>query len=235
MKKKSTLLAMAVLTALICISCASNKGAVVENPTYTIYFVRHGQTLFNVQDRAQGWCDSPLTETGISQGKQLHDKMSGIQFDGAYTSISERAYDTCNYILEGTGITPIINEDLKEMNFGSMEGEPGNLLWDSYPYRLANGWTDKGGEDWQMLGERATRAVQKVVDDNPNGGTFLLTSHGMTILAYAQTNFADSPVLADFFTKYPTGMPNCGCIKVVYSDGRFDLVEMPVEAFLLDK
>ena len=30
-----------------------------------LYLVRHGQTLFNVLRRKQGWCDSPLTEVGI--------------------------------------------------------------------------------------------------------------------------------------------------------------------------
>lgn len=36
----------------------------------TIYLMRHGQTLFNVQKRIQGWSDSPLTEVGIEQAKQ---------------------------------------------------------------------------------------------------------------------------------------------------------------------
>lgn len=32
-----------------------------------VYMIRHGQTLFNVLRRKQGWCDSPLTEVGIGQ------------------------------------------------------------------------------------------------------------------------------------------------------------------------
>ena len=32
----------------------------------TFYYVRHGQTLFNILGRLQGWCDSPLTEKGIA-------------------------------------------------------------------------------------------------------------------------------------------------------------------------
>ena len=33
----------------------------------TLYLMRHGQTLFNVEHKIQGWCDSPLTEQGIKQ------------------------------------------------------------------------------------------------------------------------------------------------------------------------
>ncbi len=35
----------------------------------TLYLMRHGQTLFNLQHKIQGWCDSPLTELGIKQAK----------------------------------------------------------------------------------------------------------------------------------------------------------------------
>lgn len=34
-----------------------------------LYMMRHGQTLFNVLKREQGWCDSPLTNTGIEQAR----------------------------------------------------------------------------------------------------------------------------------------------------------------------
>ena len=34
-----------------------------------LYLMRHGETLFNVQGKIQGWCDSPLTINGIKQAK----------------------------------------------------------------------------------------------------------------------------------------------------------------------
>ena len=37
----------------------------------TLYLMRHGQTLFNVEHKIQGWCDSPLTEQGIKQAPKL--------------------------------------------------------------------------------------------------------------------------------------------------------------------
>ena len=35
----------------------------------TLYLMRHGQTLFNLQHKIQGWCDAPLTEIGIKQAE----------------------------------------------------------------------------------------------------------------------------------------------------------------------
>ena len=39
----------------------------------TLYLMRHGQTLFNLQHKIQGWCDSPLTELGIKQAKVMEN------------------------------------------------------------------------------------------------------------------------------------------------------------------
>ena len=57
-----------------------------------LYLVRHGQTLFNVQHKIQGWCDSPLTDLGIEQAKRVTNYFDShdICFDHAYSSTSER-------------------------------------------------------------------------------------------------------------------------------------------------
>ena len=49
----------------------------------TLYLMRHGQTLFNVLKKIQGWCDSPLTEEGIRQAKIARKwfEDNNIQFD----------------------------------------------------------------------------------------------------------------------------------------------------------
>lgn len=51
-----------------------------------VYMIRHGQTLFNVLRRKQGWCDSPLTEVGIDQARAAgaYLREHGITFDHVY-------------------------------------------------------------------------------------------------------------------------------------------------------
>ena len=85
----------------------------------TLYLMRHGQTLFNLQHKIQGWCDAPLTEIGIKQaevaGKWFDD--NHIQIDDAYCSTSERASDTLEIVTHHN--MPYTRlKGLKEMNFG---------------------------------------------------------------------------------------------------------------------
>lgn len=65
--------------------------------------MRHGQTLFNLQHKIQGWCDAPLTQLGIEQAKIAgkYFKDNNITFDHAYSSTSERASDTLEIVTDG--------------------------------------------------------------------------------------------------------------------------------------
>ena len=93
----------------------------------TLYLMRHGQTLFNVLKRKQGWCDSPLTELGVEQAHRAGACLAerGVTFDHAYSSTSERAVDTLEVVLGELGCPDMPYErikGLKEWNFGAFEG-----------------------------------------------------------------------------------------------------------------
>ena len=55
----------------------------------TFYLMRHGQTLFNLQHKIQGWCDAPLTPLGIKQAQMAKEYFTNITLDHAYASTSE--------------------------------------------------------------------------------------------------------------------------------------------------
>lgn len=80
------------------------------------YIIRHGETVFNRKGRIQGWCDSPLTDLGVSQAKQLGKELKNILFDVCFCSTSERAIDTANYILGGRNVKIIPSKKLKEQS-----------------------------------------------------------------------------------------------------------------------
>jgi 2,3-bisphosphoglycerate-dependent phosphoglycerate mutase len=69
---------------------------------YTLVLVRHGESVWNDENRFTGWHDSQLSEKGISEayagGKLLADE--GFEFDVAYTSTLKRAIKTLWIILE---------------------------------------------------------------------------------------------------------------------------------------
>ena len=84
--------------------------------------MRHGQTLFNLRRKIQGACDSPLTKRGIEQAKMAGDYLKDVSFDHFYSSTAERACDTLEFAI-GEGVTYLRLKGLKEMNFGTFEGE----------------------------------------------------------------------------------------------------------------
>ena len=65
-----------------------------------LYLMRHGQTLFNLQHKIQGWCDAPLTPLGIKQAQMAKEYFTNITLDHAYASTSERASDTLEIITD---------------------------------------------------------------------------------------------------------------------------------------
>ena len=57
-----------------------------------IYFVRHGETLWNKEGRIQGELDSPLTTKGREDIQKLAENLNSIEFDEVYSSELGRAY-----------------------------------------------------------------------------------------------------------------------------------------------
>lgn len=97
----------------------------------TFYIVRHGQTLLNQLDRAQGWADSPLTTQGQQAAKNLGKTLSSVMFQVAYTSDTIRAFDTAKLVLEECGQPAIeIFQDsrLREWCLGAMEAEKNSVF-----------------------------------------------------------------------------------------------------------
>ena len=92
----------------------------------TFYIVRHGQTLLNQLDRAQGWADSPLTALGEQTARELGQALSSVIFQAAYTSDTIRAFNTAKLVLKESGQpTREIYQDirLREWCLGTMETE----------------------------------------------------------------------------------------------------------------
>ena len=82
-----------------------------------LYFVRHGETQYNVEKRLQGICDSPLTVNGIAQAKSVGIGLSDIEFKAVYASVSRRVVDTARYAIGQRNIPIFTDPRLKEMNF----------------------------------------------------------------------------------------------------------------------
>ena len=93
-----------------------------------IYFARHGQTVWNVENKICGATDIALTAKGHEQAKELGEiiKKSGYAIDEILCSPLERAYDTAKHVSEITGIPMRVEERLREQNFGIYESTARN-------------------------------------------------------------------------------------------------------------
>ena len=90
----------------------------------TFYYVRHGETLFNDLRIMQGKCDSPLTVKGIEQAEETASVLRHVHFDHVFCSSSERAWDTAQMICRYHDNEPVCLKELKEFDFGELDGEP---------------------------------------------------------------------------------------------------------------
>lgn len=106
-------------------------GGMAEDVVFSV--VRHGQTLFNVLQKVQGWCDSPLTERGIADARILGKKLASVSFEAAYSSDSGRAVATLGEVLRFNDAAPNPHSDqrLREWCYGDLEGEAGTRLHDA--------------------------------------------------------------------------------------------------------
>lgn len=93
-----------------------------------LYFVRHGQTIWNVENKICGATDIALTEKGHEQGIQTGKRIleEGIKADEILYSPLIRAKDTALHISEITGIPAREEIRLKEQNFGRFEATARN-------------------------------------------------------------------------------------------------------------
>ena len=92
-----------------------------------LVLVRHGQSIWNLENKFTGWTDVSLSENGIKEAKDagIILKEKGYTFDLAYTSVLKRAEDTLSYILEEMNLNNIeIRHSwrLNERHYGALQG-----------------------------------------------------------------------------------------------------------------
>ncbi len=95
------------------------------------YFVRHGETTANADNRIQGWADSPVTRVGMRVVDQVADSLSDIHFHLAYTSDLDRCVETGERILtkQDSDIQLFPIEGFREYNFGGLEDQDEEKVW----------------------------------------------------------------------------------------------------------
>ena len=186
--------------------------------TKKLFLMRHGETLFNQLKKIQGACDSPLTEKGIQQAHLAREYFQEreIQFDHLYASTQERASDTLEIITGSTNYQRL--KELKEMGFGSFEGEQ-QFLQPHGPEYFDSFYLQFGGESMSGVQKRITAALHQIMakDDHQN---VLAVSHNGACISFLQTIWqGDGNELVRAF-------PNCAIFILNYADETFQLEDI---------
>jgi probable phosphoglycerate mutase len=88
-----------------------------------IRLARHGETDDNVPPlRFQGWTDTPLNDTGRRQARELAEKVAGDGIASLWASDLSRARETAEIVGERIGMTPALDQRLREGARGRWEG-----------------------------------------------------------------------------------------------------------------
>jgi len=154
-----------------------------------MFLVLHGETELNTAGRAQGRCDSRLTEKGRREGEvlghKLRDLLNGAPPRNLISSTLGRCYATAAIVAEGIGVAPdAITTDrrLDEVDLGVWECLTKKEIKQGWPEEM-KGATDydwyfraPGGERYTDVERRLRDWLQSVGDDHAR---LIVVGHGI--------------------------------------------------------
>lgn len=142
-----------------------------------VYFTRHGQTIWNVENKICGATDIALTELGRRQAQELGRKIrdDGLCIDEILYSPLMRARDTALEIAGITGIPAREDIRLKEQHFGKYEATPRNGEAFQEAKKCFVNHFD-GGETMLHLAQRVYNLLDEIKGESDTK-TYLLVAH----------------------------------------------------------
>lgn len=155
-----------------------------------LLLVRHGETIWNQENRWQGQADVPLSESGHAQAHRLAQRLlnEGRQVHAIYSSDLSRAFRTAEILGEVLGIPPLPEEGWREMNIGHWSG----LTTAEVIARHADEWERLragedlprgGGETFAQFRHRLVQSVERLVERHA-GQQIMIVSHGGAVRAF---------------------------------------------------
>jgi broad specificity phosphatase PhoE len=144
------------------------------------YFVRHGETAWNAEERLCGSTDVPLSDVGRRQAHLLGLRFQPIWVEALYSSPLGRALETAQLIGEAIGREPVVDPRLAELNYGAWEGRLFEEIkrtspaiygaWDADPANVA----PPEGETGVHLIERVTPFMADLAQRHRSGNVVVV-------------------------------------------------------------
>lgn len=176
-----------------------------------LYFVRHGESVWNVENKICGATDIALTEKGHQQAIETAKQFigQGIRADLILCSPLIRAKETARHISELTGIPMQVEERLREQNFGKYESTPRNGM-EFHEAKKQFACRYEGGESMLHLAQRIYNLLDELRADPER--TYILVAHnGIARVIHSYFYEMTNEEYAHF------GVPNCTIVKYDFS------------------
>ena len=152
-----------------------------------IWFIRHGETVWNAERRLQGWQDTALNDTGREQAARLAARLrehaAGEPFAALYSSDLQRAHHTAEPVSEQLGLRVRVEPGIRERGFGELEGLAIDRV-DALAPAAAAAWKSRdplrpleGGESLGQFHARVIATVQDLAQRHA-GERILAVTHG---------------------------------------------------------
>lgn len=182
-----------------------------------LLLVRHGQTTWNAAGRFQGHQDVPLSSIGVAQAEAVAAVLAAESPTRLWCSDLSRASATAAPIGRASGLEPIPDPRLREVDVGSWAGmdsdEIGRLVPDFWP-AIQEGRDFRRspeGETATECGQRVRAAIEDLVAGVGAEETVVIVSHGLALRVATLLMLGLDYSWARRFT----GLANCGWIELV--------------------
>jgi len=155
----------------------------------TLFLVRHGETVDNIEGRIQGQLDSPLTELGIRQSEAAAERLAAESLVAVYSSDLGRARTTAEIIAARHGLPVVTTELLREANFGQVQGWTSAQFAERLPVEYARWRSDSSayrppdGETVARMVARCGKFAADIAARHADGDQIVVVGHGGSIKA----------------------------------------------------
>ena len=149
----------------------------------TLILLRHGQTAWNAEGRAQGHTDVPLDEVGRAQAAAAGPALARLEPVALVTSDLARAWETAAYVEEASGLAAVADPRLREYDLGERTGMTMPEYAASFPdeyaaFRQGRYEVVPGGESTATVTARVTAVLREVLAALAPGECGVVVSHG---------------------------------------------------------
>jgi 2,3-bisphosphoglycerate-dependent phosphoglycerate mutase len=168
------------------------RASTCDGAAATLVLVRHGQSIWNLQNRFTGWTDVPLTEKGRREACRAGTLVKDVAFDKAYTSGLRRAQDTLSLMMKTYGKKLPVDRStaLNERHYGHLQGlnkaKTAERVGADIVHKWRRSWDIRppGGESLKDTAKRCmpyfNRNIRK---DLKRGKNVLVVAHGNSLRA----------------------------------------------------